>query len=66
MCKIAAPKYYISNIQRRLDIAEKVIEAKKEHAHDKGKISKVLVTHTIKNAACKIDEQLKHLKLKWF
>jgi len=62
--KIAAPKYYISDIKNRLAITNNVIEVKKEYTYDKGKRSKVLVIYAIENVADQIDEQLKNLKSK--
>jgi len=62
--KVASPKYYISDLQRRLDINCNLIEVKKEYTYDKGKRSKVLVVYAIEKEAEKIDEMLKMLKTK--
>lgn len=62
--KIAASKYYITDIKRRLDINENVIEVKKEYTYDKGKRSKALVIYATENEAEKIDKKLKNMKSK--
>ena len=62
--KIAAPKYYITDLKRKLDITNNLIDVKKEYTYDKGKRSKVLAVYAIEKEAENIDAQLKRLKSK--
>lgn len=57
--KIAAPKYCITDLQRKLDITSNLIEVKKECTCDKGKRSKVLTVHAIEREAEKLMSSLK-------
>ena len=62
--RIASPKYYITDLTKRLNIREKIIDVKKEYTYEKGQRSKVLVIYATEEKADQINEKLSTIKSK--
>ena len=60
--KLASPKYYIQDLNRKLQIQEGRIDIKKEYTYEKGKRSKVLTVYAISSEAKEINERLCQVK----
>jgi len=56
--KLASPKYYIKDLNQKLQIKEGKIDIKKEYTYKKGQRSKVLIVYTISSEAKTINERL--------
>ena len=60
--KLASPKHYIQDLNRKLQIQEGRIDIKKEYTYEKGKRSKVLTVYAISSEVKEINERLCQVK----